>query len=42
MSKSTQLGVPYAFPEGKASDEEHVNKLKKIIEKKGINVSVGQ
>jgi pyruvate formate lyase activating enzyme len=40
-SKCEQLGVPYGFTAGKTPDEKHIHKLKKIIEKTGLAVSVG-
>lgn len=40
-SKSNQLGASYGFPDGKEPDEKHINKLKQIIEKAGLTVSVG-
>jgi pyruvate formate lyase activating enzyme len=40
-SKSEQLGTPYEFPDGKAPNEKKIKKMKLIIEKIGLNVSVG-
>jgi pyruvate formate lyase activating enzyme len=40
-SKSEQLGRTYPLPEAKAPGEEHVHKLKGIVEQEGIKVSVG-
>lgn len=40
-SKCEQLGTPYGFPDGKAPDERHIQKLKRIIEKNGLNVTIG-
>jgi pyruvate formate lyase activating enzyme len=40
-SKCRQLGTPYGFPDGKTPDEKQINKVKKIIEKAGLAVSVG-
>ncbi|MEE9912584.1 MAG: glycyl-radical enzyme activating protein [Deltaproteobacteria bacterium] len=40
-SKCQQLGTPYGFPGGRTPDEKQINKLKKIIEKAGLAVSVG-
>ncbi|MFX1376017.1 MAG: glycyl-radical enzyme activating protein [Promethearchaeota archaeon] len=40
-TKCEQLGIPYAFPDGKAPDEKHINQLKKIFEDIGLAVSVG-
>lgn len=40
-SKSEQLGTPYGFPDGKTPAEKHVNKLKRIIEKAGLTVTIG-
>jgi glycyl-radical enzyme activating protein len=40
-SKCEQLGIPYSFPSGKAPDDKHVNKLKRIIEKSGLKASIG-
>ncbi len=39
-SKCQQLGTPYGFPDGKTPDETQIHKLKKIIEKAGLAVSV--
>lgn len=39
-SKCGQLGVPYGFPNGKAPDEKQIDRLKSIIEKSGLTVSV--
>jgi pyruvate formate lyase activating enzyme len=40
-SKCEQLGTPYGFPDGKAPDEKHIHTLKRMIEKAGLIVSVG-
>lgn len=40
-SKCRQLGMPYRFAVGKAPDEKQINRLKKIIEKSDLTVSVG-
>jgi pyruvate formate lyase activating enzyme len=40
-SKSEQLGWPYPLPDAKAPSEKHINKLKGIIEGKGLQVSIG-
>jgi pyruvate formate lyase activating enzyme len=40
-SKSEQLGRLYQFHEGKIPDDEHVNKLKRIIKNEGLKVTVG-
>lgn len=40
-SKSEQLGWPYRLPNAKAPSEEHINKLKKIMEGEGLKVSIG-
>jgi pyruvate formate lyase activating enzyme len=40
-SKSEQIGRSYKIPEAKAPDDEHIEYLKGIIEKRGIKVSVG-
>ena len=40
-SKCEQLGVIYKFSKGKAPGEKHIHKLKGIIEKAGLAVSVG-
>jgi pyruvate formate lyase activating enzyme len=40
-SKSEQLGRTYPLPEAKAPGEEHVQKLKGIVEQEGIKVSIG-
>jgi pyruvate formate lyase activating enzyme len=40
-SKCQQLGTPYGFPDGKTPDEKQINKVKKIIEKAGLAVSLG-
>lgn len=40
-SKSEQLGRSYGFPDGKAPDDDRVQYLKGLIEKRGIRASVG-
>ena len=40
-SKSEQLGRSYKFPEAKAPNDERIDYLKEIIEKKGIKASIG-
>jgi pyruvate formate lyase activating enzyme len=40
-SKSEQLGWRYPMPEAKAPSEAHINKLKGIIEREGLKVSIG-
>ena len=40
-SKSEQLGLTYPLPEAQAPSEEHVKKLKGIVEQSGIMVSIG-
>ena len=40
-SKSEQLGWPYPLSHGKAPAEEHINKLKRIIEGEKLKVSIG-
>ena len=40
-SKCVQLGTFYSFPDGKTPDEKHLQKLKTIIEKAGLSVSIG-
>ncbi|MFO7569914.1 MAG: glycyl-radical enzyme activating protein [Smithellaceae bacterium] len=40
-TKSRQMGKVYAYPEGKAPGEKHIGKLKRIIERAGLAVSVG-
>ncbi|MFH1351410.1 MAG: glycyl-radical enzyme activating protein [Pseudomonadota bacterium] len=40
-SKGLQLGRPYAFSWGKAPTEERIDHLKKIIEREGIQTSIG-
>jgi len=40
-SKSEQLGIPYGFPQGKEPNEKHVNKLKRMIERSGIEATIG-
>ena len=41
ISKSEQLGRPYPVPDAKAPSEKHINKLKGIIEREGLKVSIG-
>jgi pyruvate formate lyase activating enzyme len=40
-TKCEQLGRPYLFSGGKAPSEEHMMRLKEMIERKGIRVSIG-
>jgi pyruvate formate lyase activating enzyme len=40
-SKSEQMGRSYGFPQAMAPDDEHIEYLKRLIEKRGIGVSVG-
>lgn len=40
-SKCEQLGMRYDFADGKTPDGKHINKLKRIIEKAGLAVSIG-
>jgi len=40
-SKSEQLGWPYPLPNAKAPSEDHISKLKKMIEEEGLRVSIG-
>jgi len=40
-SKSEQIGRPYPFSEGRAPSDEHMGKLKQIIERAGLKVSIG-
>ena len=40
-TKCNQLGRPYLFSEGKAPSEEQMMRLKEMIERKGIRVSIG-
>ncbi|MFX1236101.1 MAG: glycyl-radical enzyme activating protein [Promethearchaeota archaeon] len=40
-TKCEHMGKHYGFPEGNAPDDEHILKLKKIIEGIGLTVSVG-
>lgn len=40
-SKCQQLGMLYGFTDGKTPDEKQISRLKKIIEKAGLAVSVG-
>ena len=41
ISKSEQLGRLYPVPDAKAPSEKHINKLKGIIERAGLKVSIG-
>ncbi len=40
-SKSEQLGRPYPLPDGKAPVEKRIGGLKRIIEREGLRVSIG-
>ena len=40
-SKSEQIGRPYKIPEAKPPDDEHIEALKRLIEKRDIKVSIG-
>ena len=40
-SKSEQIGRSYKIPEARRPDDEHVESLKGLVEKRGIKVSVG-
>jgi pyruvate formate lyase activating enzyme len=40
-SKCEQLGRPYPFPEGRAPSDARIESIKTMIEKQGINVSIG-
>jgi pyruvate formate lyase activating enzyme len=40
-SKCEQLGRPYPFPEGRAPSDERIESIKAMIEKQGINLSIG-
>jgi pyruvate formate lyase activating enzyme len=40
-SKCRQMGRPYPFADGRRPDDEHVEKLKRMIEDEGLTVSVG-
>jgi pyruvate formate lyase activating enzyme len=40
-SKSAQIGEAFWFSEGEAPSDEHVAQLEKIVEREGIEVSVG-
>jgi pyruvate formate lyase activating enzyme len=39
-SKCRQLGRPYGFPEGRAPGEERVRRLKALIERRGLEVTI--
>ncbi|MBU1904131.1 MAG: glycyl-radical enzyme activating protein [Proteobacteria bacterium] len=40
-SKSAQIGRAYRIPEAKTPDDDHIQYLKRLIEKKGLKASVG-
>lgn len=40
-AKREQQGMSYAFPEGRASEEKHVEALRRVIEAAGMTASVG-
>jgi pyruvate formate lyase activating enzyme len=40
QSKKEQLGQPYTFTEGRAPGEEHVQRLKRLIERTGTPASI--
>jgi pyruvate formate lyase activating enzyme len=39
-SKCRQLGRPYGYPEGRAPSKEHLKHLKKLLEQRGLTVTV--
>ena len=40
-SKAAQIGHPYPLPEAQAPADEHIERLKELIEKRGIKAAVG-
>jgi pyruvate formate lyase activating enzyme len=40
LSKCRQLGRPYGFTDGRAPSKEHLERLKELLEKRNLKVSV--